>query len=505
MEKPMEIRDIVENLKENRCNYLDYFASDGKRSKPFAEIFIDVVKVLDYLRTRNIAKGDRIGIFAFNSYEWIVLDLACFIGGYINVAFSINNFAAELPKLSSEFGLKVLIEEDRFITGIKDVENVIPISDISKCVNNGEDAPDDISALINIPDSEQIFTIIFTSGTTSTPKALEIKVNAVEDYVRCMGKLFPTDTGDKIMLYLPFWSFPQRLYVYAAVLLKFNMVLTRLETITKALSREKPTIFQGIPYFFESIYQLFSSNMGFNKEDFVGFWGGKIKYLITGSAPINRHVLEFYHNNGLMLFETYGLTETGVTTINHHGAYKIGSVGKVVEDKEVAITDEGEILVRGKYCWGRSYLNDTTGLNEKVFRSDGYIATGDVGYFDEDGFLYITGRIKEMVVLSNGHKYHPRPAEEELCNSGLIAQAAIFGDGLPYLAAVVVKSNRNVSADMIKECISNVNERLPEYAKIKAYCIAKEPFTMENGMLTSSVKLNRKFIYQAYKDEILKA
>lgn len=501
----MEIKDIVKKLRENHDNYLDYFTNDGKRTKSFAQVFDDVVKILNYMMTRNIVKGDKVGIFAFNSYEWILLDLACFIGGYISVAFSINNFAPELPELWSEFGLKLLIVEDRFISSLKDVGNAVPVSDISKCINNGEGGCNDVSPLINIPDNEEVFTIIFSSGTTSTPKALDIRINAIEDYVRCMGKLFPTDKNDKIMLYLPFWSFPQRLYVYAAVLLKFNMVLTRLESITRALGREKPTIFQGVPYFFESIYQLFkNSNTGFNKEEFVDFWGGRIKYLITGSAPIKRHVLEFYHNNGLALFETYGLTETGVTAINHYGAYKIGSVGKVVQDKEVVITDEGEILIRGKYCWGRRYLNDTTGLSEKVFRSDGYIATGDIGHFDEDGFLHITGRIKEMVVFSNGHKYHPHPVEEELCGTGLIAQAAVVGDGLPYLGAVVVKSNRNVSGDMIERCIADVNRKLPEYAKIKAYFIAQEPFTVENKMLTPSMKLDRRFIYQTYRDEILK-
>ncbi|MHB8061204.1 MAG: AMP-binding protein [Ruminiclostridium sp.] len=489
------VKNFIEAMSSNVYNSLDYLKNGKKSSKTFKEVYKDVVKVISLIRSRGVNQGDKIGILAHNSYEWILVDLACYIGGYVSVAFSTSNFEDKADEIIKIYNLKLLFLEDKFIRNeIQDKEIVI---------NNILELMDGLSEETTLADCEELekFTIIFTSGTTSTPKAMEIKSDVIGDYVDCMGERFPTTKDDKLIVYLPFWSFPQRLYVYAAVILKIHLILAPIEAITKVLQKEKPTIMQGVPYLFESIYEVFVNNNNYQKEDFKEFFGGRMKYLITGSAPTNKKVLQYYFDNGIPLYETFGLTETGIATINYAKALKLGSVGTVVKDKSVEIAEDGEILISGKYCWAKEYLEDTSGLNERVFLRNGCIATGDIGFFDNEGYLFITGRKKEMIVLSTGHKFHPHLIEEELNNSIYIRQSAVFGDNQPALSTVIVLGNSANSTDIDKEII-RINEKLPDYARIGKYVISDQPFTSENNLLTSSMKLNKKEIFKLYKDRL---
>ncbi|WP_297425310.1 AMP-binding protein [Clostridium sp.] len=522
--------NMVSTLKYNNSNTFEYYENGKKYKKYFSELYIDVIKVLNFLTEQNLKKGDRIGILAENSYAWVVLDLACILGGIVVAAFHTSNFENELDDIFSRYKLEILCVDDKYIKNITCKGKVIEISNVIKQLDLEKVKQREYKEFSS---KDEVFTMIFTSGTTGTPKAIELKSEIIEDFVFNLEKLFKVNSNDKIIMFLPLSHILQRLYVYGAILLKFNMVMTPPENVIKALQIDKPTILVAIPYFYQSIYNVVYGSIKSSVKNYIifkmflliqalmpkrikeklrgkflkpliDFWGGKMRILVTGGAAISKNVLKFYNYAGITLYEVYGMSELGPISINYPRNYKMGSVGKPLSGKKIRFDENGQILVNSEMPWAKSYFNASEIENNQVFKEEGYVATGDIGYVDKDGFLYIKGRIKEMIVLSNGKKVHPGIVENEFSNGNYIKQAAVFGEGESFLTAVIVKNDNNVALENIENEIKKINKKLPDHAKIKRFVIAKEDFNISNKMISNSMKLNRTKIYETYKNQLMK-
>lgn len=493
----MKLQSIAACLRENNTNYIEYYEGSLKCTVTYSCLYKDICRIVLLLEQNGVKKGDRIGILGANSYNWILADLACIFGSFVSIALDAKQLENGIDQVAEQYNIRFLFISETYLNDIPIRTALVKLESIAS--KNNEEVL--LRTSIDGPGEDDIFAIVFTSGTTAKPKGIELRANSVGDFITNVHNLFEIYPNDKVIIFLPLSNFGQRSYVYAAAILGFNIVLVPISNLFLAMRTCQPTILIAMPHFFETVFELFKAQEENIKERLHTMFGNKMRFMVTGSAPANRKTLEFFNQNGLALYEAYGTTETGLIALNYPGHSKIGSVGKVFPNKNVLIEEEGQIIVKGKYCWGTAYLDELTENNRQVFRDDGYIHTGDIGYFDDEGFLYIGGRIKEMIVLSNGNKLLPGIVEQALNSSEYIKQSIAFGDGYPYITAILVLYSEDME-NAVREEVQLLNKTLPEYARIRNYVITTSTFSVENGYLTPSLKLNRSLIYKGFQQQL---
>jgi long-chain acyl-CoA synthetase len=250
--------------------------------------------------------------------------------------------------------------------------------------------------------------------------------------------------------------------------------------------------------------------------------GGRVRFFVTGSAPLPREIAEFFHGAGIVILEGYGLTETSpVISLNRIGSVCFGTVGKPIDGVEVRIADDGEILTRGPSVMS-GYFNNEEATREVMH--EGWFCTGDIGRFDEHGCLVITDRKKEVLKTSGGKMIAPQPIENELRADRFIAQAIVIGDRRRFISALVVPDFEQIRSyverkgiedapmdtllrhpkiiDLFERRIAKINERLARYERIKAFRVLNREFSLDNGEITLTLKLRRKVIAEHYHDRI---
>ena len=526
----MKLENILDKFLENKNNYIEFYENTVKRKKYFSDLKVDALNMLSFLKSCKLKRKSRIGILGENSYSWILIDIACYLGGYISVPIHDNITDINLiEKIYSDLYLSLIFIDENIvdydlIQQNKKIKSYILNRVISNIYKN-------ISDDISIPKEDETISIISTSGTTAIPKYFSISSLPFNDFMKNAKQMFDFNNDDKLAIFLPLSHYGQRIYLYGAIIYGYNIVMCTPQNIQYMLKNDKPTIIIAVPYFYETIYETFQTAISYsikNKLIYKSyFWlkkylpmklnqkmkniifnemkemlGGKIRIMVTGSAPISKKIIEFYNFANLPLYEGYGTSETGIVSLNYPGNFKIGSVGKLVPNKEVFFDNEGKIYVRGNACWAKEYLNVDKKQNSNVFLNNDYISTGDIGYMDEDGFLYIEGRKKEWIVLSNGKKVNPKEIENVITNSKYINHCVVYGDKEAYLTAIIFPLNKNINKKDIKNEIDLFNKQFPRYAQIKKFIIAKEICSKENGMLTNNMKINRMEIYKLYKSEL---
>jgi long-chain acyl-CoA synthetase len=251
--------------------------------------------------------------------------------------------------------------------------------------------------------------------------------------------------------------------------------------------------------------------------------GGRLRYFISGGAPLAQEIAEFFHAAGMLILEGYGLTETcPALTVNRYNHYKFGTVGQALPGVEIRLAPDGEILARGPNI-AKGYYKRPEETAE-VFRDDGWFATGDIGALDSEGFLRITDRKKDLIVTSSGKNIAPQNIENLLKTDRYISQAMVYGDRRNYLTAVLTLDPEEVGAyarqhgmqyhhpeelathphirQLLEERVSQLNERLASYETIKKFIIAPTDFSLENGQLTPTLKVKRKVVAQQYQAQL---
>lgn len=511
----INLNNVIPALKKAGSNYFEFYDGAGVTRKNMSQIREDVRAAVAALARLGLPAHARVGILAASGYQWIIFDLACLASGFLTVPFD-PDVSWDRDNLAGSFELDlILTNHPGFIAG---GGRFVSFDDLwSQTIDDAE--------LESAGwEEDEPFTAIFTSGTTGEPKVIEVQKRCFDDQFSNALRMFDITPRDKIFVFLPLHIYLERCYIYVAILQGFNVVVASTRFVAKALKSAEFTFAVGVPHFFSTLQDLFFMQVKSDRKvrfrcrarlllfrlslgfllrapfaPFQNMLGGKARFFLTGSAPCPLPTLQFYHAIGIPIFEGYGMSEiAGMIALNYPGQTRLGTVGKVFPNKEVKLDGAGQILVRGENVANTTYWRADPQVNAATFTPDGWVATGDLGHFDGDGYLILTGRIKDVIVLSNGRKVQPAPIEAEINSMEFVDYSVVVGNERPYLVALVAVKLSPVDETKVEECIRRLNRSRPEGERVYKYHVLTDRFTVENGLLSRALKLNRKRIEEQY-------
>jgi long-chain acyl-CoA synthetase len=548
----------------------------------YAEVGAMVEKFRGGLASLGIKRGDCVAIVSNNRIEWAVAAYACYGLG----AALVPMYEAQLPKewafiVNDCEAVAFIAATNEIFERAKEIKEkspslqhviglALPKSDpmsFEALLEAGEKAP----APAIKPDPKDTATLIYTSGTTGNPKGVILSHGNLASNISAVHESLPLAGADRSLSFLP-WahSFGHTCELHALLSLGGSMAICEaVDKIVQNLAEVHPTVLVAVPRIFNRIYDgvnkqmsekpavvrnLFNAGLRVSGKvrqgqplglmekvtlalaDRIVFskirakFGGEMKYAFSGGAALSKDVAEFIDSLGIKVYEGYGLTETSpIATANRPGAHRIGSVGqpipgvKIVIDKTaVGEETQGEIIVYGPNVMMGYHRRDEE--NKAVFTEDAGFRTGDLGYVDKDGYLYITGRIKEQYKLENGKYVSPAPLEEHLKLSPYILNAMVYGDNRLYNVALVVPDVEAVKTwasgqglslespeklcesarvrELIQGEVDKYSSEWKGFEKVKRITLTPEDFTTQNGLLTPSLKVKRRVVWQKYGPQI---
>lgn len=363
--------------------------------------------------------------------------------------------------------------------------------------------------------------MLYTSGTTGHPKGVPLTHHNVgvntRDWLVALGELIDEDAVD--LLWLPF----SHIFGFGEVgignLLGFTTYMTTPKEVLGLMPSVKPSVFMSVPSYWEKLATLAAEGAPDGRAArLLELTGGRLRFCLSGGAGLKREVKELFHQAGLLIIEGYGLTETAPTlTLNRPRDFRFDSVGKPLDSVELRLAEDGEILARGPNVF-LGYHKDPV-ATQAAFTPDGWFKTGDVGRFTEDGFLQIIDRKKEILVTAGGKNVPPANIELRFRDDPFIAHVVVYGDGKSYLVAGVWLDRAAVDAHLeatgvaksaagaaiealVAERVAAVNTQLASYETIKRWKVFEAPLTVENGLLTATLKVRRKKVYEAFGEAL---
>jgi long-chain acyl-CoA synthetase len=530
----------------------------------------------------GIKRGDNVAIISNNRVEWAVAAYACFGIGAALVPMYEAQLAKEWAFICNDCSATTVIAANDEIyekckelkEKVPSIQHVIglsspktdPLSYAAICEAGAKAPSPSITA-----EPKDTACLIYTSGTTGNPKGVILSHGNLISNINAVQGMLPLTEEDRSLSFLP-WahSFGHTCELHCMLSRGASMAICEaVDKIIANLAEVQPTVLMSVPRIFNRIYdgvnkqmagrpplvqKLFRAGLkAASKQkkgqalslvekatlavaDKIVFtkirarFGGKLKYAFSGGSALSKDVGEFIDSLGITVYEGYGLTETSpITTANRPGGHRIGSVGqpipgvKVVIDKTASGDPKhGEIIVYGPNVMAGYHNRDED--NKAAFSEDGGFRTGDLGYIDDDGFLYITGRIKEQYKLENGKYVAPAPLEEQLKLSPFIINAMVYGDNRLYNVALIVPEMdavkawakaQNISADSDEKLLENakVKEMMQSevdkasaefkgFEKVRRITLTAEDFTTQNDLLTPSLKVKRRVVWQRYGQPI---
>ncbi len=520
---------------------LRFRSGEKFRDITWRELAGDVHRAAAALQQLGVSAGDRVVQVCENRYEWIVADLAILHLGAIDVAVHAVLSGPQIAYQVRDSGAKlVIVSTDEQATKLAAQRGSLPkelvflgldtvtrpplelrLRPLSRLME--EISTDEAEKLIELHAAsvkpEDLATILYTSGTTGDPKGVMLThANLVTNAVtssRNLGK-----TPDDVMLcWLPLSHIFARtcnLYAWLEAGCEFVLAKNR-DTVLADCAVNRPTLFTGVPYFFEKVHRhLAEAGLDDTPGSLRALLGGDIRICVSGGAALSNYVAEFFEAQEIPILQGYGLTESSpVISMSTEKDYRLGSVGRPLADVDVRISADGEIVTRGPHVMA-GYWQKPEDTAEAV--QDGWLFTGDLGHVDNDGFLWITGRKKELIVTAAGKNVAPVGLEALLCEDPLIMQAMIVGEGRNYLTALIVPE-----IERLREvCETGVNDiclhpqaisaiqgvldarlqNVAAYEKVQHFRLIHEPFTIENNLLTPTLKPRRQQIETRYAEMI---
>ncbi|MGH3757371.1 AMP-binding protein [Actinophytocola sp.] len=479
---------------------------DGTESVELPQLWAMAGRVAARLREQGVGPGERIGVVARNCLEWVLLDLAALRCKAVTAGFEPGSVKPG-AELAGEYELRLVFTDET-----SDEPGVVPIGEV-RAMAEPDPALAEPEPVHYAPDD--VTTLKFTSGSTGRPKGLAATVGSVDSSLRAVQEIFAHRAGDDLFVFLPLSLLQQRYWIYSALCFGHDVTVSTYEAAFVALGRTRPTVVMGVPAFYETAMKQVRAKArrlagpGVEPDERVtaeaarGVFGDRIRYLWTGSAPASAAVLRFFTSAGLPIYEGYGLNETCIVAKNHPGAHREGSVGKVLPGKEVLIDADGVISIRSDHPVNRRYSYAASGESERVFGPDGVVRTGDLGYFDEDGFLYVRGRADDVIVLDNAKKVVVRPIEEHLKTSPAIEECVLVSADRAHLVAVVSPSGEPADEEAIAAQLARTNDAFGRDEQIRKVVVAQPKFSVDNETLTSQFKPRRNRILELYRAEIV--
>lgn len=538
------------------------------------EFAAKVSGVAQALRSWRISRGDRVAILSENRHEWAVADFACLLLGAVVVPIYTTLTAEQTAYILNDSGARAIfvsshkhLEKARSILPNTSVEKVAVMDDVSdaQALKMSElmqlPSDSDFLALGRGAPPDQLATIIYTSGTTGTPKGVMLTHGNMASNINYSLREFGFGPGMSCVSFLPLSHVTARSVdiglLYSGVTLAH---LPQIDQLAQALREVRPDILLSVPRVYEKVHsQVVLNAAKFPKKQIYRWavdvgrahrdeilagkkpgspaWklanklvfskvcagiGGRVECFISGGAPLGRELAEWYADIGIRIHEGYGLTETSpVIAVNTPNAHRVGSVGKPLGNVEVRIAEDGEILVRGPSVF-RAYWNKPQETRD-VFLND-WFKTGDIGRMDEDGFLYVTDRKKDLLKTSGGKFIAPQPIESSFKHYPWVAEAIVIGDKRKFPAVLLIPNFPAIESyarmeglafasrqELIAipevqarfaEIVRSVNEDLAQFERLKKFRLIPEELSSANGTLTASMKIRRRAIEEHFKREI---
>jgi long-chain acyl-CoA synthetase len=466
----------------------------------------------------GVKSGMRVGLFAPNSYQWMVHELALIEVRALSVAIPDDFRDWDLNDLCEKYSLSLLLISAAQGSAGK-LQNV-PVAFIDadnlhvNVIDRGyKSLADDFATL----------GLIFSSGSSGGLKGLVLSRRGVEASLTAFVETILLHKDDCLLLFLPMSNFQQRLMYYAALWYGFDLIITDHHNLFRALKQLQPTLLIAPPAFYEALETRFANLPAWKRRlagaaaDVISLLpsgvlrrqaaralfkqlsealGGRMRLMVTGMAPIKRSTLELFARMQLPLHETYGLVECGSVSLNDPATGKLGSVGRPLPGVTVELAADGEIIAHRQPTLASGYFECAEGEGQRTFIGDHRIATGDIGRFDEDGYLYLIGRKKEILVTGGGKKVHPEVLEREIDASDDVEKSVVFRDSDgPSLVALVRPRNPEDPEirSRIGKYVDRVNEHHPS-TPIAMIIFTDVTFSRENGFLRPNLKLDRRNI-----------
>lgn len=505
--------------------YLRQPIGDHYQEFTWSEVQDRVLRLANAFQQQGWQPGDRVSILGSNCADWFITDFALLAAGLVPTPIYATAGASTIQYVLEHSEAKGIVvgqipNPAALSEGVPEGVQVITMehtnvdhASLSLASMIADNPP--ISAVAQ-PSLDDIFSIVYTSGSTGRPKGVVATYRNIA-YAAAMSVDLLGDEGEQRYLsYLPLAHVTERSLVeynslYCGATVTFN---ESLDTFHRDLLSAQVTQFLSVPRLWVKFQSQVLSMIPRKKLDLMlripilsGIVKRKIKAQLglanvstvgSGSAPISRSILEWYHRLEIPICEGWGMTETAglATTQYPFRLDKLGTIGKAAEGFEVKISGLGEILIRGDGVFREYYKNPEA--TAETFTEDGYLRTGDKGELDSEGYLRITGRVKDLFKSGKGKYVAPVPIEGKMASNLLIEQLCVMGSGLPKAMCMVVLSEE-VASDMSKQeiidslsdTLHKVNAQIEKHEVLGGICIAKEPWTIENGLLTPTLKVKR--------------
>jgi long-chain acyl-CoA synthetase len=528
----------------------------------------------------GVEPGDRVALLSATRYEWPIIDFAILATGAVTVPIYETSSAEQVRFILSDSGAVVAFAEtDEHANKIDQLRGELPeLRKVFRIAGTGPSALDELAEAGKATDaaelearrsavkSADVATLVYTSGTTGRPKGCELTHSNLLHEMRGAKACFPAllDKGEKLLVFLPLAHVLARAITISAYSNKVTLGFTSdVKNLVPTLGVFKPTLVVSVPRVFEKVYNTAEQNArndGKRKifeiaattaiewsqaQDTGGAGlllkakhalfdrlvygklraalGGNCHAAISGGAPLGARLGHFYRGVGVTIYEGYGLTETSAAiTVNRIDDVKVGSVGKLLPGNSMRINDDGELLVSGGVVFGGYWHNEQ---DTKAAIADGWFHTGDLGAIDDEGFLTIVGRKKEIIVTAGGKNVAPALLEDRLRAHPLISQAMVVGDAQPFIAALITidpeafpawktRNGKDAGAsvgdlaedpDLMAEvelAVKDANQAVSHAESIRKFRILPVDFTEDTGELTPTLKVKRKVVAEKFASDI---
>ncbi len=543
--------------------------------------FLDSVRgIAKGLIAAGVEVGDRVALVSKTRYEWTLFDYAIWFAGAVAVPIYETSSVEQIEWILSDSAARAVVAEGPALMAniasvrrdLTELNHVWSISDnaVDVLTRLGEDISDaDLEARRTTASPSDLATLVYTSGTTGRPKGcmlthgnfmFELGV-AVND----LGELFENEEA-ATLLFLPLAHVFARIIQVGAIQSRTCLSHSSdIKSLVPDLQEVRPTFILAVPRVFEKVFNTASQRATADGRGKIfdrgadiaiaysqayegngsstripwrlraqhavferilyprlrGALGGNCSYALSGGAPLGERLGHFYRGIGLSILEGYGLTETtAALCVNLPGAHRVGTVGRPLSGTSVRVADDGELLFRGGQVFAGYWKNEEA--TAEVLDSDGWFHTGDVGEIDDEGFVRVTGRKKEILVTAGGKNVAPAALEDRVRAHSLVSQCLVVGEGQPFIAALVTLDDesvvawsqnqgkrvpKDVSRDpairaAVQEAIDDANRSVSKAESIRKFAILQQDWTEEGGHLTPSLKLKRSLVTREFKDQI---
>ncbi|MBS9961343.1 AMP-binding protein [Vibrio alginolyticus] len=500
----------------------------------FSDVADQALKLVSALRSLGVKPGDKVALVSKNCAEWFICDLAMMLGDYVSVPIFPTAGAGTIEYCVTHSESKAIIggklddpkATQQVIDAMPELISIaLPYDTAPKCKHEYQALIADAVPSKERPQhyDDKLMSLVYTSGTSGLPKGAMLTYGAFSWSVQQLINHIGIQENDRLFSYLPLAHITERVYIFGSSIMGGvpTAFPESLDTFIEDVKMHRPTLFISVPRLWTLFQQRIQDKLPQKKLNILlkipfvnslikkkladGLGLDQARVLGCGSAPVSPALLEWYHSVGLDITEAWGMTESfAYSTLNYpFRADKIGSVGNAGPGIELKIAADDEIMVRGKGLFSGYYKNDIA--TQESFDSEGWLHTGDIGAIDSDGYLTIQGRKKDNFKTAKGKFVSPVPIEKKLFEYSRVEMMCLIGLGLPAPILLVVPHDfpnfdRERYARTTRKVIARMNQELTSHEQIKGVLMIKEPWSIENGVLTPTLKIKRHVLEQKYHE-----